>query len=174
MPLEKVSAKLGLPFGLGEVGGDWAPGPSECDAAWEMYIELITRVGVIELAPGEGLVREALTSLYSMFDTTRDILRRYGPSIAQPAPGSSVSFGHLAVSVLNDALRPMLSTWHPLLEDHEQARPVETSRLEWERTWDRHDELRAALADVGRTLNAYAGLLGEVCETRDLLALTRR
>ena len=172
--MEKVSAKIGLPFGLGEISGDWAPDSSERDAAWEMYIELITRIGVVDLAPTEGLVREALSSLYSLFATTRDILRRYGPGIARPAQGSTVSFGHLAVSVLNHALRPMLATWHPLLEDYEHGRPQQVSRLEWERAWDRHDEIRAALADVGRTLTAYAGLLGEVCDAKDLLAFTNR
>ena len=174
MPVEKVSAKIGLPFGLGEISGDWAPDTRERDAAWEMYIELITRIGVVDLAPTEGLVREALTSLYSLFATTRDILRRYGPGIARPGEGSTVSFGHLAVSVLNHALRPMLATWHPLLEDHECRRPEQVSRLEWERSWARHAEIRDALDEVGRTLLAYAGLLGKVCEAKDLLKLTIR
>ena len=120
----------------------------------------------------EGLVREALTSLYTLFDTTRDILRRYGPGIARPGPGSAVSFGHLAVAVLNGALRPMLATWHPLLEDYEHGCPEDVSRPDWERAWDRHDEIRAALDDVGATLVAYAGLLGEVCDAKDLLKLT--
>ena len=38
-----------------------------------MYIELVTRIAVIELRPEEGLLREALSSLYSLFDTTRKI-----------------------------------------------------------------------------------------------------
>jgi hypothetical protein len=172
MKVSKVNAKIGLPFGVGEIGGEWIPGDSEKEAAWEMYIELITRVGVVELAPGEGLLREALSSLYSMFETTREILRRYGPAVAQPEPGSTVSFGHLAVAVLNNALRPVLSSWHPALEDHENARPDDVSRLEWEKQWDRHDELRSALGEVGKTLRAYAGLLGEVCDAKNLLTLT--
>lgn len=170
--VQKVTAKIGLPFGVGGISGDWAPGPSEREAAWEMYVELVTRVGVVSLGPEQGLVREALTSLYSLFGTTRDILRRYGPSIAQPEQSSVVSFGHLAVSVLNKALRPMLSTWHPLLEDYEHTRPEGVSRQEWERAWERHDEIRDALAEVGDTLRAYAGLLGDVCDARSLLVLT--
>ena len=172
MQVDKVSARIGLPFGFGEIGGDWVPDSRERDAAWEMYIELITRVGVVDLASDQGLVREAMSSLYSLFATTRDILRRYGPEVARPAQGSTVSFGHLAVSVLNYALRPLLATWHPLLEDYEQGRPETTSRLDWERAWDRHDEIRGALVEVGSTLTAYAGLLGEVCDAKNLLALT--
>jgi hypothetical protein len=67
-----------------------------------------------------------------------------------------------------------LATWHPLLEDYENARPANISRLEWERAWDRHDELRSTLDEVGQTLRAYAGLLGEVCGAKDLLKLTVR
>ena len=55
---------------------------------------------------------------------------------------------------------------------HEAARPSGTSAVDWEREWDRHDELRAALDEVGQTLVAYAGLLGEVCDAKDLLKLT--
>lgn len=174
MPVSKVSAKVGLPFGVGEISGDWVPGSSEQDAAWEMYIELITRVGVVKLEPEEGLLREALASLYSLFETTRGILRRYGPEVARPSPGSTVSFGHLAIAILNHALRPTLATWHPALEDRESARPDDISRVEWERAWEHHDELRSALDEVGATLRAYAGLLAEVCDTKSLLALTER
>lgn len=172
MAVEKVTAKIGLPFGVGEIGGVWVPDSRERDAAWEMYIELVTRVGVVELQEDEGLIREALVSLYSLFATTRDILRRYGPGVAQPGPGATVSFGHLAVGVLNHALRPVLAEWHPLLEDREHTRPENVSRLDWERSWDRHQDLRDTLDEVGTTLTVYAGLLGEVCNAKDLLKLT--
>lgn len=171
VPVESVNAKIGLPFGLGEIGGEWKPESAERDAAWEMYVELITRISVVELGRDEGLLREALTSLYSLFNTTRGILRRYGPAVARPAPGSAVSFGHLAVSILNGALRPLLAEWHPRLEDREFSRPANISRLDWERSWDRHSDLRAAIAAVRQTLAAYAGVLGEVCDAKSLLHL---
>ena len=88
MAVSKVSAKLGLPFGIGEISGEWVPEDVERDAAWEMYVELITRVGVVKLGPDEGLVREALSSLYSLFDTTREILRCHGPAVARPGLGA--------------------------------------------------------------------------------------
>jgi hypothetical protein len=173
VPINKVSAKIGLPFGIGELSGDWEPDESERDAAWEMYVELITRVSVAELAADEGLLEEALASFYALFAITRDILRRHGPTVARPKNGT-VSFGHLAVAILNQALRPLLATWHPLLDDHLATRPAGVSRVEWERSWDRHDDLRAAIGEVRATLAAYAGLLGEVCEARSLLKLTAR
>jgi hypothetical protein len=77
----KVS--LNLPFGLGGVEQTWEPNDDERRAAWELHVELVTRIATVPLEPGAGLQREALTSLYSLFPTTRDILRRYGPGVAQ-------------------------------------------------------------------------------------------
>jgi hypothetical protein len=105
-----------------------------------------------------------LTSLYTLFGTTREILRRYGPGVAQPKGDGSASFGTLAVTVLNDALRPLLSVWHPLLQDREDQRPPEVTRVEWERSWDRIDDLVDALAQVRQTVNQYGQLLAEVAE----------
>ena len=167
--MSRFTFKIGLPFGVGEIGGEWEPDEAERKAAWDMYVELITRVTVVELGPDEGLLREALTSYYSLFATTRQIMKDGGPDVARPKNDGTVSFGFLAIGVLNKALRPLLATWHPRLEDHETARPVGVSRLDWERRWDRHDDLRAAIAEVRETLEAYAGLLGDVCGARALL-----
>ena len=80
MPIRGI--KVGLNLGPFQIGGDWTPDDSEGNAAWEMYVELVTRISVAELREGEGVLREALTSLYSLFGTTREILRRYGPGIS--------------------------------------------------------------------------------------------
>lgn len=112
--LTKVSVSLHLPFGLGGLDGEWEPDENERSAAWEMYVELVTRVSVVPLAAGEGLAGEALTSLYSFFDITRSILKAHGPGIAQPHGDDNLSFGALAVLILNSALRPLLAKWHPL------------------------------------------------------------
>ena len=137
-----------------------------------MYVEVVTRLTVGELESGEGLLRETLSSYYSLFDTTRRILINGGPSLAQPSGGGVVAFGHLAVAILNKGIRPLLAHWHPLLEDYEQARPEDVPRLDWERSWERYDEFLYAISEVRTTLVAYAGVLGEVCEAKGLLRLT--
>ena len=106
--LTSVKVNLKLPF-IGGVEGTWEPDESEQKAAWEMYVELITRISVSELKPDEGLLREALSSLYTLFDTTRKILREYDPSIARPKGKDKLSFGYLAVAILNVVLRPVLA-----------------------------------------------------------------
>jgi hypothetical protein len=161
--LEYFDVEIGLPWGLGKIGGRWSPDKAEREAAWEMYVELITRVSVEELAPEEGLLREALASLYSLFGTTRSILRAHGPAVASPRGRATESFGSIAVVILNRVLRPLLAKWHPLLSDHESRRPEGVSQAEHERSWQpQNAELRSDLAAVRATLTDYADLLASV------------
>lgn len=52
------------------------------DIAWAFYVELTTRIAIQPLAPGHGLLREALNSLYTLFTEMRKILRDAGRAIA--------------------------------------------------------------------------------------------
>jgi hypothetical protein len=166
---QELKVSLGLPFGLGSISGTWGPDDAERRAAWEMYVELVTRISVEPLGPEEGLLRETLGSLYSLFGSTRDILRRYGPEVATPKRGHELSFGAIAVTVLNRALRPLLARWHPELGHYESTRPAEVSPLDHERNWGKARELRAALEELRRTLVAYAELLGTVAGVPSLV-----
>lgn len=166
-PIE-VGIELGIP-NIGKISGTWKPDVEEQQAAWELYIELITRVSVAELQPDEGILREGLSSLYSIFTTTRDILRKYGPSVARTKNGSDVSFGSLAIHVLNLVLRPILSKWHPLLLDYEHTRNSSVSAFEHERRWDRAVELRKALNDVRLVLVDYTNILAQVADIPQLV-----
>jgi hypothetical protein len=97
--LDSFQVDLSVP-GIGGVSGTWKPDDSERRAAWEMYVELVTRIAVVKLHPEEGLLREALSSLYSVFGSTRQILREHGPEVAKPKGGGDLSFGYLSVTVL--------------------------------------------------------------------------
>lgn len=166
--LTSFGVNLTLPY-IGGIQGTWEPDDSERIAAWEMYVELVTRISVAELRPGEGLLREALFSLYSLFNTTRMILRDHGPGVAQPKGDGNLSFGHLAVTILNVVLRPVLAKWHPLLLDYENDREASVSRLEHERRWDKHEELRKELDSVRGVLTEYANLLAQVAGVPSLI-----
>lgn len=155
--LKKVT--LSLPFGIG--GVEFKPDSTERDAAWELYVELVTRVAVQSLNPQEGLVREAMNSLYSLFGSTREILRKVGPSVG----ASHDSVGGIAIAVLNNGLRPFLSKWHPLLQEWEEKKPNGTSPQVHEKAWDKElvvrgelDALRLDLAKYAEALGAIAGV----------------
>lgn len=166
--LTSVRVDLKLPY-IGGIAGTWKPDESEQRAAWEMYVELVTRISVAELRNDEGLLRDALSSLYSLFDTTRKILRSYGPTVAQPKGENNISFGYLAVAILNVVLRPVLAKWHPLLLDYESTKESSISPLEHERNWDKYEELQNILNGVRAELIEFTNLLAKVADVPPLV-----
>jgi hypothetical protein len=168
MKRTSVEVKLGIPV-VGQVSGTWVPDEAERWAAWELYVELVTRITVVDLPPDQGLLREALSSLHSLFPTTRDILRRYGPAVAPQGKEGGITFGYLAVAILNGVLRPLLSTWHPALSAHEATRSANRLPAEHERLWDRANELRNELVETRQILVEFAEVLGEVAGAASLL-----
>lgn len=147
---------VGLPFNLGslELENDEA----QQRAAWSLYVELSTRIAVQPLDEGEGILREALTSLYNVFGITRQILREAGPEIAK----GSQSFGAIAIEVLNKGLRPFLVKWHPLLKSYEEQKPTDRTTLDHERSWEREKELRKELNQVREQMAIYVDALAKI------------
>ncbi|KUM90277.1 hypothetical protein AQI88_38885 [Streptomyces cellostaticus] len=174
MPLkmpQRVQVKITIPF-VGEISGEWEPDDAERKAAWELYVELVTRIAVVPLQPGQGSLRDATNSLYSLFSITRDILRRYGPQVAPASKHSQISFGVLAVTVLNHALRPFLARWHIQLGTWEAARPADRSALDHEQAWDQAEQFREELEKVRQALVETADVLGTVAGAADLMRST--
>lgn len=165
-----INVKITIPF-VAEISGTWEPDESERQAAWELYVELATRITVVELGEDEGLLREALSSLYTIFGTTRDILRRYGPAVAPQVPAGHVTFGMLAVNILNLSIRPLLSKWHPLLTSYEATRPPDVDPVTHERGWARAAELRTQIETVRTVLTELADSLKDVAGVGDLITL---
>ncbi len=147
---------VSLPFGIGSAS--WESDPTERKAAWELYVELVTRIAVQPLASEEGLMREALNSLYSLFGSTREILRTAGPNVG----ASKKSFGGIAIAVLNNGLRPLLSKWHPILQEWEGQKPQALSAKAHEKAWTEEPALRHELESLRQDLEAYAQALANI------------
>jgi hypothetical protein len=152
--LKKVA--VSLPFGLGSA--EWEADSTQRRAAWALYVELVTRIAVQELADDAGLVREAMNSLYTLFGTTRQILREAGPDVG----ASRESVGGLAIAVLNQGLRPFLSKWHPMLQIWEAKCPIDRSPKEHEQLWDEEPKVRQELSALRGELEIYAQALAKV------------
>lgn len=152
--LKKVS--VSIPFGIGSA--EWESDPTERRAAWSLYVELVTRIAVEPLEGEEGLLREALNSLYSLFGTTREILKEAGPDVG----ASKNSVGGISIAVLNRGLRPFLAKWHPLLQAYEAKRPSDLSPKEHEEQWSEEPQLRNELESLRQDLSSYALALAEI------------
>lgn len=143
------------------------PGTVERAAAFDLQIELVTRVGVQTLAADQGSLREALNSLYSLFATTRDVLHRMAKETTGP-----LTLPGIAASLANRHLRPFLATWHPALQEYEATRPPNASHVEHERQWERSADMRAALAELQGPLTSVAKELAALCSIDLLTAQT--
>jgi len=158
--IKATKLTVNLPFELGHL--EFEPDEIQQRAAWELYVELTTRIAIQPLSPDEGFIREALSSLHAMFGETREILRRAGPSVAQ----GPKSFGPIAIQVLNKGLRPFLAKWHPLLAAHEQKRSPEINQVNHEREWERAPEFRQELSKLQEQLMIYAQALATIAGVR--------
>lgn len=164
-----TSGTVGVNLGFLDLKGDWEPDEREREAAWEMYVELVTRITAVELKPNAGLLREALNSYHTLFDITREILKKYGPAVAPAKSKNDISFGRLAVEILNVELRPVLTYWHPRLLDYENAKSPSVSVTEYESQWDHANELRQRLEETRLHLICYADVLAKVARVRSLV-----
>jgi hypothetical protein len=155
-PAKLTKVAVNLPFGIGSA--EWRADPTERRAAWSLYIELATRIAVEPLAADEGLDREALSSLHSLFGITREVLRDAGPDVG----ASRESVGGIAVTVLNVGLRPFLAKWHPELLAWETRRKAGSTTRGHERAWPRHKEFRSELNGLRDQLERYATALASI------------
>ncbi len=162
-PARLTKVRVSLPFGIGQA--EWTPDPTERRAAWSLYVELVTRIAVQPMDLDEGLLREALGSLHSLFGATRRILREAGPDVGI----SKGSVGGIALAVLNheEGLRPFLSKWHPLLKSWEERKDAGLDPTEHERSWEYWQTLRGELDALRRRLEKYAAALGRIAGVED-------
>jgi hypothetical protein len=140
----------GLSINLGILHTEWAPQEEDREAAWELYVELLTRVVTQPLPESAGDERAALDSAHQLFGITRGILRAKGRRCVQ--------FTKLAVIVLNQIVRPFTAKWHRL-----------ASAGAFEQEANRR-EFRRELAALQGQLAIYARMLADIAQVEDLTA----
>ena len=133
---------------------------SQRHVAWSLFIETITRISSQPLND-EGFVREALHSIYSLFQITRDSLKSMEPSKDSEKNKTTVEM--FAISMLNNVLRPFLAKWHPLLTIFETNHPNKS-----EKEWEFNAECRRELEEVRSQILNYAQGFGELADVKHL------
>jgi hypothetical protein len=141
-----TSLRIKTPF----LDMDWEPKDEDKNAAWELYVELITRVSTQRVLPDEGDEAAALQSIHNLFALTRETIKRHGRY--------SINFTRIAVVVLNQKVRPFTAKWH--------QRIVAGSLAEADRR-----AFRAELADLQADLRNYTRLLADLADVEDLTDL---
>ena len=141
-----TSLKLTTPF----LEMQWEPRDEDRTAAWELYVELITRVATQGLDPDEGDEAAALKSVYELFPLTRDTIKRNGRHC--------INFTRIAVVVLNQRVRPFTAKWHPRV----LAGPLDAAARQ---------RFRAELVALQTDLRNYTRLLADLADVEDLTDL---
>lgn len=136
----------GLNVNMGIVEAQWEPDDHDKNAAWELYVELVTRVTTQELDYNEGEELAALRSFYEVFMLTRDILKKYGRKGQQ--------FSLISIFVLNHILRPFMTKWHPVLNEDSD---IETKR-----------KFREDMKRVQKQTRIYTRILARIADVEDM------
>jgi hypothetical protein len=127
-------------------------------AAWDIYIELATRVTARPMNPEHGLLRDALSSLHAIFGIVRSTLKAAGPGIAR----GPESLGGYSLRLLNDELAPFLAEWHAKLADWEHHRPADLGPAEHEHAWPEVGALREQLEQRRMAVAGYVEALADL------------
>lgn len=130
---------------------EWKPTDPDKDAAWDLYVELLTRITTQPLPHQHGIEKTALESIHSLFPTTRAILKARGRQC--------VEFTKLAIVVLNQIVRPFTAKWHRISVEDGFSTP------------DIRAQFRRELTELQRQLVIYAKALADIAEVEDLTEL---
>ena len=114
-------------------------------AAWDLYVEMETRITTQPLHPKHGDEKTALDSVYFLFQTTRDILLAQGPDC--------VVFAKIAIEILNQKVRPFTAKWHRKSLKGAFDKPDECTKFRTEL-----ESLQEILRAYTRTLTVLAGI----------------
>ena len=147
---DMTSLKIKAPY----LEMEWAPSEPDKKAAWLMYIELLTRITTQSLAAEHGDEKTALDSVYSLFATTRTVIKDTGPDC--------IEFTKIAVVVLNQKIRPFTAKWHKKSLAGDFSKVSECKQF------------RAELSVLQNTLRVYTAMLADMAGVEDLTDLEGR
>ena len=127
---------------------DWKPSDPDKEAAWDLYVELLTRITTQSLPNEDGVEQTALDSIYALFALTRQTLKTHGRQ--------SIAFARIAVIILNQVVRPFTAKWHRRSQNGAFASPEQCALF-------RHE-----LHDLQIKLRNYTRLLADLADVEDL------
>lgn len=130
---------------------NWNPQTADQDAAWELYIELLTRITTQSIDDNYGDEESALISIKSIFDLTRDIIKKY--------KRDCMEFTKIAIVVLNQVIRPFTTKWHKV----SRGGFTDEDRVQF----------RIELKELQKIINKYTKMLGEMAGVEEVNDLSK-
>ncbi len=147
---DMTKLKIKAPF----LETEWEVQEKDKDAAWELYIELLTRIATQPLPLEHGDEKTALESVYNLFGLTRATIKNHGRDC--------INFTKIAIIVLNQIVRPFTAKWHKLA--------IADAFKDTEKCEEFRIELEALQIDLRR----YTKMLADMASVEDLTELDDR
>jgi len=122
----------------------WAPTEADRAVAWDVYVELQTRITTQVLYDDEGDDKTALESVYRLFPMSREFFHLHGVECANAAT--------LITAFLNEKVRPFTALWHGMSGTWQPGPP--------------DPEFRQALRDLQPTLRKLTSALSHLADAR--------
>ena len=133
---------------------EWKPKDEDKDAAWELYIELLTRITTQPLPQEHGDESTALESIHSIFNLTREVIKRRGRLC--------IEFTKIAIVILNQKIRPFTAKWHKMMISKAFDDPKKCT------------EFRTELEELQEVLRIYTKMLADMSGVEDLTELEKQ
>ncbi len=140
---------------------EWKPHDADKKAAWELYVELLTRITTQPLNDSHGDEETALKSIYSIFPLTREVIKLNGRDCTE--------FTKIAIIILNQKVRPFTSKWH--------KSSIEFGFVLFDKVGNKHKnqnlclEFRKELAVLQKDLKIYTQMLADMAGVENLVDL---
>jgi hypothetical protein len=141
---DMTSLKIKTPF----LDMEWKPQDEDKAAAWDLYIELLTRITTQHLDESHGDEETALVSVHQIFPLTREVIKSNGRHC--------IEFTKIAIIILNQVIRPFTAKWH---------------RLSIEGAFSNLEQcqiFRKELIDLQAALSIYTKMLADMAGIEDL------
>ncbi|MFK8016853.1 MAG: DUF2235 domain-containing protein [Gammaproteobacteria bacterium] len=133
-------------FDIEDSGDFWSPNDADKALAWDLLVELQSRIAVQALQDDEGTDKAALESLVSLFGFARESMKRHGVNCSNTSA--------LLLAFLNHRIRPVTSKWHLESVKNNWADNQSKSNSEF------RDELRSLQSDLALLVNALGQIAG--------------
>ncbi len=140
---DMTSLKIKTPF----LDMEWKPQDEDKNAAWELYIELLTRITTQPLAQTHGDEETALKSIHMIFPLTREVIKSNGRHC--------IEFTKIASVMLNQVIRPFTAKWHKLSMNGAFSNPESCN------------DFRQDLKELQSILIIYTKMLGDMAGIED-------
>jgi hypothetical protein len=126
----------------------WSPNDADRALAWDIYVELQTRIAIQSLKDEEGDDTTALKSIADLFKLSRESMRLHGVECANT--------GTLLTAFLNQKVRSFTAKWHKQSVEEKWS----------ENLGAKHPEFRVDLKDLQPVLRTLAKALSHLADAK--------